>query len=179
MALFFGCTNTDFGKKTGGVIMVNYSEDDVKENEPVFNNLSEYRRAKVGDNVTVHYTGRLENGEIFDSSVGRQPLPFKVGAGQMIKGFDDAVIGMKIGDKKTINLPPEQAYGDVDDSRIVTFDSNSFADFNLLKVGMVVSASNGLSGKIIEKNDLNAVIDFNHELAGKTLVFDIELVSIE
>ncbi|MDQ6755681.1 MAG: FKBP-type peptidyl-prolyl cis-trans isomerase, partial [Bacteroidota bacterium] len=78
-------------------------------------------QAKKGDKVKVHYTGKLTNGEQFDSSKGREPLEFTVGAGQMIKGFDDAMPGMKVGEKKTINILPADAYGEKDEHAIIEF----------------------------------------------------------
>jgi FKBP-type peptidyl-prolyl cis-trans isomerase 2 len=133
---------------------------------------------KVGDSISVNYTGKLVNGEFFDSSIGREPLAFTAGAGQMIKGFDDAVIGMKIGDKKTITLKPSEAYGEVNPQAIITVDANELPNFDQLQVGMELASSNGARGTITAKTDTNAVIDFNHSLAGKTLIFEIELVSI-
>jgi peptidylprolyl isomerase len=133
---------------------------------------------KVGDSISVNYTGKLVNGEVFDSSIGREPLAFTAGAGQMIKGFDDAVIGMKIGDKKTITLKPSEAYGEVNPQAIITVDANELPNFDQLQVGMELASSNGARGTITAKTDTNAVIDFNHSLAGKTLIFEIELVSI-
>ncbi|MDD3083679.1 MAG: peptidylprolyl isomerase [Candidatus ainarchaeum sp.] len=144
----------------------------------VNNNLDDFKKVKIGDNISVNYTGRLLSGEIFDSSIGRQPLSFVAGAGQMIKGFDEAVIGMKIGETKEITLSPEQAYGEIDDSKIITFEKNSFNNFEELKVGLIVKTESDLEGIIMEKNDNNAIINFNHKLAGKTLVFEISLVSI-
>ncbi|MBP6372208.1 MAG: FKBP-type peptidyl-prolyl cis-trans isomerase, partial [Ferruginibacter sp.] len=78
-------------------------------------------QVKVGDSVKVHYTGKLTNGEKFDSSEGREPLEFTVGAGQMIKGFDAALPGMKVGDKITINIPANEAYGEKDEAAIIEF----------------------------------------------------------
>ncbi len=134
--------------------------------------------AKKGDNVEVHYTGRLKDGTIFDSSLEREPLAFEVGAGQMIKGFDAAVLGMKVGEKKTVEIQPSEAYGEKQNELIITVDSNSFADFSAIKVGSEVTASSGMTGKVTSIEGNKAVIDFNHFLAGKVLVFEIELVSI-
>jgi peptidylprolyl isomerase len=150
----------------------------IDSNSNVFNNLDDFKKAKIGDNVSVDYTGRLTDGTIFDSSVGREPLEFDVGAGQMIKGFDDGVVGMKVGETKFVTIPPEQAYGLVDSKKIITVDKNSFSQFDEMQVGLMVSAGNGLTGIIIAKNDTNATIDFNHKLAGKTLIFEITLISI-
>ena len=136
-------------------------------------------KVKDGDNVSVHYTGKLENGEQFDSSVGKEPLTFTAGTGQMIKGFDAAVIGMKVGDKKTITITPEEGYGVTDPSKVVTFDKNDVPDFEKMNVGMQIQAGNGMPGLITSKDDKQIIVDFNHFLAGKTLVFEIEMVSIK
>ena len=134
---------------------------------------------KVGDNISVHYTGKLKTGEQFDSSVGREPLTFVAGAGQMIKGFDKAVIGMKKGDKKTITITPEEGYGVRNEEQVVEIKKEQFGDeFDKLKVGVQISGGQGLSGRIIEIKEDEAIVDFNHFLAGKTLIFDLELVSI-
>jgi FKBP-type peptidyl-prolyl cis-trans isomerase 2 len=139
----------------------------------------EEKKVEVGDNVKVNYTGKLEDGEIFDSSEGREPLKFVAGQGQMIKGFDEAVIGMKKGEKKTITLAPEEAYGEFREDAKITVDKNQLPNFENLVVGSQLMTNNGATGTIIEKSDQNAIIDFNHKLAGKTLIFDIEIVSIE
>ncbi len=133
---------------------------------------------KKGNKVSVHYTGKLENGEVFDSSVGKTPLAFTAGAGQMIKGFDAAVIGMKKGDKKTITISPAEGYGVSDPGKVVLFDKNDVPNFEKMQVGMQVQAGNGMPGTIISKEENSLVIDFNHFLAGKTLIFEIEMVSI-
>jgi len=137
------------------------------------------KTAQSGDKVSVHYIGRLTDGTVFDSSVGKAPLDFVIDDGGMIKGFNDAVKGMKESETKSVTLPPSEAYGVSDPKKIVTFDSNVFDFFDSMQVGMVVVAQNGMRGTILEKNDNNAVIDFNPELAGKTLIFEITLVSIE
>lgn len=177
--LLFGCiqnNNSGSGLMTlGDDVFSGKSVADSNSN--VYDNLNDFKKVKAGDHVSVNYTGRLLDGSIFDSSVGRSPLEFDVGAEQMIKGFDDGVIGMKIGEKKIVTIPPEKAYGLVEESRIITVDKNSFADFDQMKVGLMVS-SGDYTGRIIEKNDTNAKINFNHELAGKTLVFEITLISI-
>lgn len=159
---------------------INDVEDKDNQTQDVYNNLNDFKKVKNGDNISVHYKGTLENGEKFDSSYDRnQVLTFDVGAGQMIKGFDSAVIGMKVGDKKTFTLEPSQAYGEKDESRIVTLDKNQFGEsFAQIQVGMQISSEQGLTGIVLKKNYENALVDFNHFLAGKKLVFEIELVSI-
>lgn len=140
-------------------------------------------QAKKGDTVRVHYTGKLTTGEQFDSSAGREPLEFEVGAGMMIKGFDEAVLGMAIGDKKTITLQPADAYGERFDEMIIEFPKSNFpADMNP-EVGMQLMMNNGAGQQfpvtIAEVKEEVVVLDGNHMLAGKELVFDIEMVEID
>lgn len=172
--LFFGCTQTqgDFMKIENN--LVNDSNKGA-----VYSNLDTLSKAKSGSIVRVDYVGRFLDNTIFDTSkkAGRTPLEFEIDSGAMISGFNDAVKGMKVGETKTVTLQPEQAYGVRDEKKIITFDSNNFADFNKLQVGMQVSGGN-VMGKIISKTDTNAVIDFNPEMAGKTLVFEITLIEI-
>jgi peptidylprolyl isomerase len=138
--------------------------------------------AKNGDNVKVHYRGTLTTGEQFDSSEGREPLSFKVGAGQMIKGFDEAIPGMAVGEKKTINISPENAYGEKSQEAIVEFPKSNIPEDLKLEPGMKLQLQNENGDPIpvvvSEIKDDVVVLDANHELAGKELVFDIELVEI-
>ena len=138
--------------------------------------------AKQGDNVTVHYTGKLVNGEQFDSSAGREPLGFTVGAGQMIKGFDAAIPGMVIGDKKTINIPAAEAYGEKDPSAIIEFPKEHVPGDMKLEPGMQLTLSDPQGHPVpvivVEVKEDIIILDANHFLAGQELVFDIELVSI-
>lgn len=138
--------------------------------------------AKNGDNVKVHYTGRLTNGEQFDSSAGREPLAFKVGAGQMIKGFDAAIPGMSVGDKKTVNIPANEAYGERDESNVIEFPAGNVPKDMKLEPGMELQLTNqqGYPVPVVVKEVKEEVIimDANHRLAGEELVFDIELVEI-
>lgn len=173
--LLFGCTqaaNDSNGTIRGGYMSLGVS--DINAN----NNTLEEKVVKNGDLIKVDYTGRLKDGTVFDSSIGKEPLEFTAGAGQMIKGFDSAVIGMKVNEKKTVELAPSEAYGEHDETNVITVDANAFANFSTIQKGVVVSASNGARGVVIERTDKNAVIDFNHELAGKTLIFEITIVSI-
>jgi peptidylprolyl isomerase len=140
------------------------------------------QQVKNGDVVKVHYTGRLVTGEQFDSSEGREPLEFMVGAGHMIKGFDKAIPGMKVGDKKTINITPEDAYGEKDMQAIIEFPKENIPKDMQLQVGMKLElrSQDGQPIPVIVediKDDL-IILDANHSLAGKELVFDIELVEI-
>jgi peptidylprolyl isomerase len=140
-------------------------------------------KAKKGDNVKVHYKGRLTNGEQFDSSEGREPLAFTVGAGQMIKGFDDAIPGMEVGEKKTINIPAKDAYGEKNADAIIEFPKSNIPEDMKLEPGMKLQLQNQAGQPIpvvvSEIKDDVVVLDANHELAGKELVFDIELVRID
>ncbi|PIN99613.1 peptidylprolyl isomerase [archaeon CG10_big_fil_rev_8_21_14_0_10_43_11] len=138
------------------------------------------KTAKKGDTVAVHYTGKLDNGEIFDSSRDREPLEFTLGSGQMIGGFDKAVEGMNVGEKKNITLEPSEAYGARDDTKILTFPKeNLTAQLGVQPAkGMQLSA-NGMAVTIVDVSEKEVKIDFNHFLAGKKLAFEIELVSIK
>jgi len=139
-------------------------------------------QVKAGDLVKVHYTGKLTNGEQFDSSVGREPLEFTVGAGQMIKGFDDAMPGMTIGQKKTINIPAVDAYGEKNDDAIIEFPKENVPADMKLEPGMQLTLSNQQGQPVpVVVGDVKEdviILDANHFLAGKELVFDIELVEI-
>ena len=137
---------------------------------------------KEGDIVRVHYTGKLTDGEQFDSSEGREPLEFTVGAGQMIKGFDDAMPGMSVGEKKTINIQPEDAYGERTEEAVIEFPKSNVPPDMPLEIGMQLSMRNQdgqpFPVTISEVKDDVIVLDANHSLAGQELVFDIELVEI-
>lgn len=140
------------------------------------------QQAKSGDTVKVHYSGRLTDGTTFDSSEGRDPLEFKVGNGDVIKGFDDGVTGMSIGEKKTVHIPADEAYGQKDDNRIVEFPKANFPPDMEPEVGMQLNMTNG-SGQVIpvvivEVGEEAVLLDANHPLAGQDLIFDIELVGI-
>ena len=137
------------------------------------------RMAKTGDNVAVHYRGTLDNGEEFDSSIGKSPLSFQLGSGQVIKGFDSAVEGLKIGDKVKVRLNPAEAYGELVAPIQREFGKDELPDG--LVVGDGVRFQNGLNGIIIKYEGavVTIEIDINHAMAGKALTFEIELVSIE
>lgn len=139
--------------------------------------------AKNGDNVSVHYTGTLNDGTKFDSSHDRgEPISFTVGAGQMISGFDNAVNGMNVGETKTVTLPPDQAYGDTNPEAIQVFPKDQFPEnFEFIAGGVVQGQypnGSGFTATITEVKDETATLDFNHPMAGKTLNFEIELVSV-
>ena len=140
------------------------------------------QQVKSGDKVKVHYHGKLTNGETFDSSEGRQPLEFEVGSGMVIKGFDDGVTGMKVGDKKTINIPAESAYGEQNPEMLIEYPRSQFPEQIDLQVGtqLMMSSASGqqFDVKIAEIKDDVVILDANHPLAGQDLIFDIELVEI-
>jgi FKBP-type peptidyl-prolyl cis-trans isomerase 2 len=140
------------------------------------------QQAKSGDTVKVHYSGRLTDGTTFDSSSGREPLEFKVGNGDVIKGFDDGVEGMQVGDKKTVHIPAEEAYGQKEDDRIIKFPRGNFPDNLSPEVGMQLNMTNGggqvIPVTIVDMDTENVTLDANHPLAGQDLIFDIELVDI-
>lgn len=135
----------------------------------------------TGDNVSVYYTGTLTNGTVFDSNVGKQPLQFTVGAGQLITGFDQGVIGMKLNQTKTITIPANQAYGPINPQMIVAVPLTQFGN-NTVHVGnLITEVSNGQQyrGVITAMNATTAVVNFNSPLAGQTLIFKITIVSIQ
>ena len=140
------------------------------------------KQVKEGDVVKVHYTGKLVNGEQFDSSAGREPLEFTVGAGQMIKGFDDAMPGMNLGEKKTINIAPEDAYGPRSEEAIIEFPKENVPADMVLEPGMPLTLSNQAGQPVpvivVEVKEDIIILDANHFLAGQELIFDIELVEI-
>ncbi|MFK7952065.1 MAG: peptidylprolyl isomerase [Ekhidna sp.] len=139
-------------------------------------------KAKAQDTVKVHYTGKLTTGEVFDSSEGREPLEFTVGAGQMIKGFDEAVDGMDINEKKTVTIVSAEAYGDHNAELIQEVPKNQLPEEMKPEVGQKLVATNEQGHEtyvnITAVTEESITVDANHDLAGKDLVFDIELVEI-
>lgn len=135
-----------------------------------------------GNTVGVHYTGTLNSGEMFDSSEGRAPLEFKVGEGQVIKGFDDAVLDMKVGDKKKVNIPVENAYGDRNQDMLIQVPRTEFPQDMTPEIGLELQMSDDQGHVfpvvIAEVADDHVVLDANHPLAGQALTFDIEVVTI-
>jgi peptidylprolyl isomerase len=140
------------------------------------------QQVKSGDKVKVHYHGKLTSGETFDSSAGRQPLEFEVGSGMVIKGFDDGVTGMKVGDKKTVNISAENAYGEKNPDMLIEYPRSQFPENIELQIGtdLMMSSASGqqFQVKIAEIKDDVVILDANHPLAGEELIFDIELVEI-
>lgn len=139
-------------------------------------------QVKSGDKVKVHYHGRLTNGETFDKSEGREPLEFEVGSGMVIKGFDDGVTGMAVGDKKTINIPYDEAYGPRNPEMIIDMPKDRFPKDMALEPGMplMMSDNQGQQFQVVvtKIKDDSVELDANHPLAGQDLTFDLELVEI-
>ncbi len=134
-----------------------------------------------GDRIKVHYTGKFEYGDVFDSSEGGDPLEFEVGAGQLIPGFDTAVVGMAQGEKKQVTLPPDQAYGERSDERVVRAGKDQLPPDTEVSVGDVLQVTiDGVDypAPVTAVDDAGFTIDLNPPLAGRTLVFDIEVVGI-
>ena len=140
------------------------------------------QQVKKGDKVKVHYHGRLASGETFDKSEGREPLEFEVGSGMVIKGFDEGVTGMVVGDKKTVNIPFDEAYGPRNPDMIIEMPKERFPKDMELEVGMPLGMSDGQGQQfqvvIVEIKDEVVLLDANHPLAGHDLIFDLELVEI-
>ena len=132
--------------------------------------------------VSLHYKGTLQNGEVFDSSEGRDPLEVQMGAGQLISGLEKALMGMSLNEKKVLTIEPENAYGFVDKSLTHSFARSDVPSEMTPEVGQVVALASPegqqIPAQIIEVTDEKVVVDMNHPLAGETLTFDIEVVGI-
>jgi peptidylprolyl isomerase len=140
------------------------------------------QQVKDGDTVKVHYHGKLRSGETFDSSEGREPLEFTVGSGQVIKGFDDGVRGMNVGDKRTVEIASEDAYGGKEEDRVIEFPKTQFPPDMKPEVGMQLMMNDGQGQQlpviITEVKEETVTLDANHPLAGQDLIFDIELMEL-
>lgn len=136
-----------------------------------------------GNTIKVHYTGTLSDGSEFDSSYKReQPIQFEAGAGTTIPGFDNALLGMTVGEKKTVNIPADQAYGPQNPEAMVEIPKEHFPEGFEFIVGNMVQGQNEegqpVQAIILEDKETTVLLDFNHPLAGQDLTFDIELVEI-
>jgi FKBP-type peptidyl-prolyl cis-trans isomerase 2 len=138
--------------------------------------------ATKGNTVKVHYTGKLQDGTVFDSSENREPLQFTLGDGNMIKGFDAAVQGMSVGEDKSITIPSAEAYGEKRDEMMVDIPMNQVPADIKPEVGMDLSIQNQngqpMPVKVVAVDEEKITLDANHPLAGKDLIFDIKLVEI-
>jgi FKBP-type peptidyl-prolyl cis-trans isomerase 2 len=139
-------------------------------------------RAKPGDTVRIHYTGKLEDGTVFDTSIEREPIEFTIGAGRVIPGVEEAVTGMEPGESKSATIPPEQAYGPRRDEMVTTVEREQLPAHITPAVGqqLAVQQQDGRQFNVVvtDVSDETVTIDANHELAGKNLVFDLELVEV-
>ena len=138
-------------------------------------------KIKLGNTVTVHYTGKLKNGDIFDTSMveGREPLVVKLGEGQLIKGFENGLIDMAIGDKKTIEISSEDAYGEYNDFMVQEVEKDKMTGDVEVGVELIAETQMGQINFIVKEiKESTIVLDANHRLAGKTLVFDLEVLEI-
>ena len=139
--------------------------------------------AKSGDKVKVDYTLKLSDGTIFDTSVGKTPLEFTLGQNQVVVGFEKAVIGMKVGESKTVTIPPDEGYGQRDESLVVTVDKTQLPTNLVPTVGQQLQATNTNGSTsvftITQVNDTTVILDGNSPLAGKDLTFEIKLLQIE
>lgn len=140
-------------------------------------------KVKEGQTVEVHYVGTFDDGTEFDNSRERgEAITFEVGSGQMIKGFDDAIVGMEVGDSKNISLEPHEAYGDTNPDAIQTYPLTAFPPDVTLEEGITIMGQSPEGHQVIAKieslNEDSAVLDFNHPMAGKRLNFEVELISV-
>ncbi|MFC2038493.1 FKBP-type peptidyl-prolyl cis-trans isomerase [Chloroflexota bacterium] len=139
-------------------------------------------QAETGDTVRVHYTGRLQNGEVFDTSAGSEPMEFTLGQDQMIPGFEQAVLGMQAGDNKTVTVPADEAYGPLRDDLMLEIGRDEIPEYLEPEVGTQLQSNQPDSSVIVftitEVSDTTITIDGNHPLAGEELTFNIELVEI-
>jgi FKBP-type peptidyl-prolyl cis-trans isomerase 2 len=173
MVLLVGCVSNE----TSGNLTDNNVQSDSNSSGQGVDNLAQFRKVQAGDIISVHYAGKLEDGTMFDSSIGKSPLTFEVGADKVIQGFDKGVLGMMVGETKTITIPAAQAYGEYNPDYVQSLPISLFEQLEELVVGMSVTW-NGMPGKVLEFDDNSVKVDFNHELAGKTLIFNVTLVSI-
>ena len=134
-----------------------------------------------GSTVEVHYTGKFTNEEVFDSSEGRDPLQFQIGTGQIIPGFENAIMGKNIGDKVQVTISAEEAYGEVREDLFVQVPLDKLPGEVEVGQTLQADAGNGQPVTVIveQVNEDHVVINGNHPLAGKELVFDIEVVSVQ
>jgi peptidylprolyl isomerase len=140
-------------------------------------------QAKTGDRVKVHYTGRLETGEVFANSKGGKPLEFSIGTGAFIPGFENGVIGMEVGETKTVIVPPEEAYGPRHEELVIDVERSEFSEDPTLAVGQQLTiqtrGSEPFRATVADLAEDTVTLDANHPLAGRTLTFTILLVALK
>ena len=133
-----------------------------------------------GSTITVHYTGKLKDGSTFDSSTGKEPLKFQIGSNQVIPGFENGLIGKSKGDKVTLDIPVDQAYGQIREDLFIKVPNDQLP--GQVQIGQALQAMNGpnvINVLVKEINEDHVVIDANHPLAGQNLIFDIEVVDVQ
>lgn len=139
-------------------------------------------KARDGDKVKVHYTGKLNDGKIFETSQDIEPLEFQIGKGQLISGFEEAVVGMEEGETKTVKVPTNKAYGAYREDKVFDVKKSKIPARIKLEIGqrLKVQQKNGKTNivKVTDISDTTVTLDANHPLAGKDLTFDIKLVKI-
>jgi peptidylprolyl isomerase len=139
-------------------------------------------QAKDGDKVRIHYTGRLTDGTVFDSSEGQEPLEFTLGAGNIIPGFETGTLGMTVGEKKTIQIAPEDAYGERRDELVAVVKLSEFPEGIDVEIGQIYQTEQpdgrAVDLRVTEINGEEVTLDANHPLAGETLVFEVELIAL-
>ena len=138
--------------------------------------------AQAGDKLRIHYTGRLDDGTVFDHSEGKEPLEFIAGSGEIIPGLDEGVIGMAVGETREVTIPPENAYGPRDEDRIQSVPRDAIPDHIPTEPGtqLSVQTQDGQTIPVVVANTTedHVELDANHPLAGRTLTFDVTLVEI-
>lgn len=139
--------------------------------------------AQTGHTVHVHYTGRLDDETVFDSSEGREPLVFTLGAGQVVPGFERAVSGLGVGESRTVRMDPEEAYGARREDLVLSMPHTAFPDGVSPKVGqelqLGLQGGGSVDARVVGVSDDSVTLDANHPLAGEALTFDVRLVSID
>lgn len=141
------------------------------------------KEAQVGDVVSVHYTGKLNNGEVFDSSRDRDPMEFTLGKEELLAGFEDGVVGMKPGESRSVTLEPENAFGDRREDLLLKLPKKEFPQNITPSVGLQLKLSNASGNEmtvvVTKVGEESVTLDGNHPLSGQTVVFDIELLEIK
>lgn len=139
--------------------------------------------AQAGNTVRVHYTGKLDDGTVFDSSEGREPLEFTLGSGQVINGFDEAVSGMSVGETRSARIAADDAYGQRRDDLLLEVDRQQIPEGIDLEVGTQLQLQQGdgqtVPVTVADLGNESVTLDANHPLAGQDLIFELELVEVE
>lgn len=140
------------------------------------------RHVKVGDRVKIHFTGKLDDGSIFDSSIDKDPLIFKVGNGDIIQGIDEAIVGMKLGQEKVLHVTSDKAYGAIERELIISIEKEKLPGDLEIQIDQELQIPNDdgnpINVRITNITDHTIELDGNHPLAGKNLIFDLKLIEI-